>query len=161
MKVVNGISYHDRTPDAVIGLLERSRTTGVRLRLHYGQTDPEKPDLGLDWMEENDVEGKIGNSMGPVKVPILLANARSTGGPQILDHCIVRITDTLKPRNSLWKHQKYHRPTITIRPIGLTEKVGKTRLRDEGYTHTVCFNGEMHANFKSYKAACRYLERMC
>ena len=36
----------------------------------------------------------IGNSLGPLKVPLLIHNRRSSGGPAILDHCVVKIKRT-------------------------------------------------------------------
>jgi hypothetical protein len=103
--VVNGISYDERTPAAVIRTLEDARNKHCRLRLHYGDTD-----TGRDWGETNDVTGYIRNSMGPLKIPILVHNARSMGGGAILDHCIVKITTTQSPRRTLYQHPHYTPP---------------------------------------------------
>lgn len=47
-KVVNGISYHENTPDAVIRVLENAMRTNKRIRIFYGDTETDT-DL---WIEE-------------------------------------------------------------------------------------------------------------
>lgn len=100
MKQVGGTYYDERTPDAVVQVLERARTASrkYRLRLWYGD-----PATGKLW---GDVEtGYIGRSMGPIKVPLLIANNRSSGGPALLDHCIVKIAHANKSNGGvLYKH---------------------------------------------------------
>ena len=87
MQVVNGTYYHDRTPHAVISILETARANGTRLKLFYGDVK-----TGRLW---GDVEtGYIGRSPGPEKIPLAVYNRRSSGGPGILEHCIVRIETT-------------------------------------------------------------------
>ena len=105
MKIVNGTHYHESTPQDVIDVLERARQNNWRVRLHYGNSF-----TGQDWNEQYDICGRIGRSMGPVKVPLLVHNARSTGGPHLLDHCIVRIRFANKQhgRDDLYCHPKYH-----------------------------------------------------
>jgi len=77
-KVVNGTSYHENTPDEVINVLEDARQKGTRIRIWYGEN-------GLSWDEENDIIGNIGRSTGTNKIPLLINNARSLGGPGLLD----------------------------------------------------------------------------
>src|SRR5437899_9975118 len=90
-KIVNGTSFDERTPDEVIRVLENARLNRTRLHVSLGETDNDRGQLGRDWLEEFETHGYIGRSMGPVKVPLLIANRRSTGGGAILDHCIIRI----------------------------------------------------------------------
>jgi hypothetical protein len=103
--IVNGTTYGGQTPRAVIDVLESARANGQRLRLHWGDTS-----TGQDWGDVNDVTGRIGRSMGPTRVPILLHNTRSTGGGAILDHCIVKIT-TSAGGHVLYQHPTYTPPT--------------------------------------------------
>jgi hypothetical protein len=159
------IYFHADTPREVVQILNTHRCAhrngrGHRIRIHFGETNASKPDVGRDWMEESDVEGYIGNSIGPLKVPLLLHSERSTGGGAVLDHCIVKITTTGKNKRSLYQHPNYHCPALTIREIRDGEKVGDVDLRADGYTHTVCFDGAMTANCKSLKAAERYIAKM-
>ena len=100
--IVGGTYYDKRTATGAIGQLEEARRMGLRIRLFYGDTK-----TGKDWQEKSDVTGRIVRSMGPVKVPILLHNQRSTGGGAILDYCIVKI-ETSAGRRVLYKHPNYH-----------------------------------------------------
>lgn len=158
-RLYNGVFYKTTTPDEVVGVLDSARRHRTRIRLHYGHTEPDHPECGRDWMEENDVEGYVSNSVGPLKVPILVHNARSDGGMAILDNCIIKIT-TAKGKRLLYQHPKYSRPTITVREIEPGEKAGDVDLRAKGYTHTVCFDGQMTANFKSLAVARRFVQKM-
>jgi hypothetical protein len=110
-QVTNGTSYDSVTPDEVVRILERCRQTGERIRLHYGVTDPEEQDIGQDWMDEYGVTGRVGRSTGPVQIPILVYNSRSSGGGAILDRCIVRIRSSQKDGGEFYKHPKYHVPS--------------------------------------------------
>ena len=86
-KVVNGTSYHQNAPDAVIRVLENAMRTNKRIRVFYGDTE-----TGRDWMEIYDTIGTIGRSCGQNKIPLLIKNSRSYGGCAILTDCIVKIT---------------------------------------------------------------------
>jgi len=88
MPIVNGTTYKDETPKAVINLLEASRTNHTRIRIFYGDVK-----TGRDW-GDLPMCGTIGRSMGPIKIPLLIRTSRSTGGEGILDHCIVKITES-------------------------------------------------------------------
>lgn len=80
-KVVNGTYYHEGTPDEVCQVLERARETRRRLAIAY--------------KEESAPEyGRVGRSMGPVKAPLLIHNARSLGGDVICTNIIVEIRDS-------------------------------------------------------------------
>jgi hypothetical protein len=98
--IVNDTTYKDDTPKEVIDILERSRTTKLRLRIHYGDTK-----TGRAW---GDVKrGHVGRSTGRVKIPLMIKTRNSTGGEGILDHCIVLITESRGGR-VLYKHPLYH-----------------------------------------------------
>lgn len=102
---VNGTSYHRSTPQAVIDILENNlrNRRQQRIKIHYGDVL-----TGKDWCEIHDVTGYVGRSTGYVKIPLLIYNSNSTGGSGILDHCIVKITESKKPYRVLYQHPKYH-----------------------------------------------------
>lgn len=54
--------YDPDTPLAVQSCLESYRKSRAPVRLFFGN-----PDTGKEWLEENDVYGTIGRSMGPSK----------------------------------------------------------------------------------------------
>ncbi len=98
-------TYHAETPPKMRALLERIRREGWRVRFHWGDTE-----TGRDWMDCYHVTGTLGRSMGPQKVPILIHNRRSLGGPALLDHCIVKIRFSNKQDGgTLYVHPAYHR----------------------------------------------------
>jgi hypothetical protein len=150
----NGIYFHADTPLAVVQALNSARQSHTRIRLSYGDAK-----TGRDWLEEHDVEGTVSNSLGPLKVTLLIHSRRSSGGPALLDHCIVKIKETRSGR-VLYRHPKYHTGSFAIREIGPDEMCGTTNLRERGYTHAVDVDGRNHANFRSPQAAERYVRQM-
>ena len=101
-KVINGTHYDLYTSNKLVILLEDIRQSQTRVRFHWGNAD-----TGLDWGDCHDVEGRIGRSTGPIKIPILLYNSRSVGGSAILTNCIVKIVET-KGKRILYQHPYYH-----------------------------------------------------
>ena len=152
---IDGIYYHIETPASVVEVLEQSRQCRKRIRVYYGDKV-----TGRDWLEEHDVEGCVGNSMGPLKVPLLVHNRRSHGGPAVLDRCIVKIKEAGKTGNTLFQHPSYHTGTFAIREIGPSDDCGGINLVAKGYTHAVHVNGTNHANFRSRQAAERFVAKM-
>lgn len=162
-KIVNGVAYHvgidvkdkgydaRETPQAVVDVLESARASGQRIRVHYGDEN------GRDWLDEYDVAGRVSNSMGPLKVPLLIHSSRSYGGSAMLDQCIVKITTTTKPKRVLYQQANYQTPNLTKREIVKGETVGKVDLYDAGYRFAVDRDGEGQANFKTEKQADRYI----
>jgi len=152
MKVVNGTSYHDDTPDKLIEDLEYARLNGLRVRLFYGDTL-----TGRDWGEEHDVCGFLGRSTGPNKIPILMYNVLSMGGPGILDHCIVKLLVTGKygAVTVAYLHPLYHHPAYSIK-----------ENRDPGYLYPELpyemrgFQCEVVARFKTFSRANRWFRFM-
>ncbi len=151
--LVNGTSYDERTPDAVIRVLENARLNRTRLHISLGHTDG--PKAGLDWLEEFETHGYVGRSMGPVKVPLLVANRRSTGGGAILDHCIVRIRLSAGGQ-VLYRHPAYHHGSLEIR-----RKVEPVALPDgRVLTVDVLRDGEVHAAFENMDKARRWVNKL-
>ena len=143
-RIVNGTYYHENTPTAVISVLERARQNGTRIRLSYGDTES-----GRDWLEEWDVEGRISRSMGPVKVPILLARSTSIGGPALLEHCILKIRQTGKGGRILYRYPQHYLPLFTVRPSSVP-----------GYQAEVLADGQVHARFRTTAQANRWITTM-
>jgi hypothetical protein len=86
----------------MIELLEKLRRERTRVRFHWGDME-----TGEDWMEDHDVEGRIGETTGVKAIPILVHNNRSLGGTPILTHCIVKI-ETTQGNRVLYQHPLYH-----------------------------------------------------
>lgn len=108
-KVVNGTAYHEETADEVVRILENARQSarGVLVRFCYGDTD-----TGRDWGETCDTTGYIGRSTGSIKIPILIRTINSSGGPGLLDHCIVRVEEKNRGDRhyrEAYQHPKYHK----------------------------------------------------
>lgn len=94
-----GICYHVDTPPAVIEQLDRAYQSGARVRLFYGDAA-----TGEDWLSEYDVTGTLGRSTGQFKIPLIIANSRSHGGPGLIEHCIVRM---LVDGREVYRHPSY------------------------------------------------------
>ena len=150
MKTINGTSYHDETPDDVIAILEKARLNRTRLHVSLGDTL-----TGKDWLEEFETHGYIGRSMGPVKVPLIIANRRSTGGGAILDHCIVRIR-TSQGGRVLYQHPEYHQGELQIRWRDEPVVLGDGRV----LTVDIFRNGDLHASFENMGSARRWVQKL-
>lgn len=149
-QIINGTSYDERTPDEVIQVLENARLNRTRLHISLGETT-----TGKDWLEEFETHGYVGRSMGPVKVPLLIANHRSISGGAILDHCIVRIRASNGGR-VLWQHPAYHHGDLEIR-----RKAEPVTLPDgRVLTVDVFRDGALHASFENMVQARRWVQRL-
>lgn len=143
-QVLNYTHYHINTPAELIVLLEKHRLSGDTVRLYYGDTA-----TGRDWMEENDVRGRLCRSMGPCKVPLLFGRGGRCG-PAILDHCIVRLSVCQDGKDKeVYRHPNYNIPAVSLIP--------DTEL---GYTVAAKVNGQIHARFKTVAEAGLYIAEM-
>ena len=105
MDVFDGVEGAD---PKVVEALELAREKRWRLRIWHGDTDTGRPH-----MDEHDVLGYVGRSMGPArKVPLLIYNSRSLGGAPIMAEHIVRIDRT--NGSNLYRHPKWQFPNWHI-----------------------------------------------
>ena len=144
-KTINGTSYDVRTSDEVVAILENARQTRTRLHVSLGDIES-----GRDWIEENMVHGVIGRSTGSIKIPLLIYNRKSSGGPGLLDHCIVRIRTSAGGR-VLWQHPGYHHGRMEIRrkDQAIVLEDGRSLLVDvlrDGQTQAAFETVELHGN---------------
>jgi hypothetical protein len=62
--------------------------------------------LGKDGQEWGDVQvGSIGRSTGRVKIPLVIYNRRSLGGPALMSAWVLRI-ETAKGRHVIWERKQ-------------------------------------------------------
>lgn len=140
-KIAYGFYFHKDTNDEVIDRLAKAYSMQSRIRIYYGNTK-----TGHCWMDEYNMQGTIGRSTGQIKIPLMIANSRSTYGPGILEHCIIGI----QFKNQwLYKHEKFNMPEMTIAKSDMSE-----------YAEMVLFDGEIQARFKKIGQAERYVEFM-
>lgn len=148
-----GFWVHPESKPEVMAILASLRTYGrhgARVRLILGE-----PKTGRVWPEEYNTMGYIGRSIGEKKIPLLIANTRSTGGGAILTHCILGIIDT-KTHRYLYKADNMDNGVWEVRE-------GSTKAE---YSAEVWHNGSVHARFKTIEQTKRYrafmaLERHC
>lgn len=136
--------FDDNTCDKVKVALIDCYHSKARVRVWYGDTD-----TGVSWLEEYDTIGTIGRSGGQVKIPLLLKNARSSGGGGVLCHCIIRI-DVISSKRTIYEHPLFYVPVLTV-AIN-TDKDTKNK-----YPFIVLKNNEVQARFKSEKQATNYI----
>lgn len=109
LKTNSGTCYDEGTPERVIEILEDFRARNSRIRVFYGDKE-----TGKCWEDENDVVGRIGRSNGTIKIPLLLANANSSGGGGILTACIVKII-SCNTKQVLYQHPNFSQAKYTVR----------------------------------------------
>lgn len=105
--VANKVFYSPGTNGKIIALIDGYLRAHTRLRLHYGDVV-----TGKDWMDEYDVTGRLSTSTGPVRIPIICDNARSSHGTPVLTDCIVRARFANRAHG--WKQDLYRHPTYYV-----------------------------------------------
>ena len=97
--IIDGTTYKDGTPKELVELLESCRRNRAPIvRIHYGNVE-----TGELW---GDVEiGRIGRSTGSIKIPLCVPR-HDSGGPGLLEHCILLIETDSRTPQTLWKHPK-------------------------------------------------------
>lgn len=140
------MTFSHLTPSAVKVALARANHQDVRVRLWYGDTD-----TGRSWMDEFDVIGQVGRSMGPTKIPLLIRTRRSDGGSAILDHCIIRLdVNWGDHKETLYRHPNFHLPELTITPSDMQPE----------YVENVLEDGQIVARFRKPGQAARWIAFM-
>lgn len=89
---VNGsaLFYLVDTPPGVVKFIERHLRHSQRFVFVYGDVKTGEPwEPYPHWGSSQ--QGYIGNSTGPIKIPLAIYNSRSLGGGAILASCVVRI----------------------------------------------------------------------
>jgi hypothetical protein len=140
-KIKDGTAYHKETRESVINALEYARKNNKRIRLFYGDVK-----TGKCWLEEYDTIGYVGRSIGDIKIPLLIKNRNSIGGPGILDDCIVRIT---LDKNILYTHEYFHIGEFSIKESYIDD-----------YKFDVLLDGKCVARFKTKEKAERWIRFM-
>ena len=130
------------TPVKVQAFLEAYRKTNSKVRIFLGN-----PETGKDWLEEFDVYGRIGRSMGPIKVALLIGYGEQGGGA-ILTANILRMVDAASKRE-VYRHPLYQEPVFKIESSSVP-----------GYPHAVHVNGENQSRFKTFAKAENWIEFM-
>ncbi|WP_298434984.1 hypothetical protein [Ottowia sp.] len=102
------------TSPKVAKVLERCRNNRAKVRLIQGD-----PSTGRSWLDEHDVVGTIGRSMGTLKVPLLI-EPEEHGGSAILTACLLGIVDW-ETGEFLFRHPAYRTPDLSIRRRDLAD----------------------------------------
>ena len=109
-------TYFDPGTDtSAAKVLESCRTHERKIRLILGDTLTGEP-----WLEEHDVVGRIGRSIGTLKVPLLIEPGEH-GGSAILCACILAIVDWASG-NFLYRHDAYREAELSIKPSADAER---------------------------------------
>jgi len=122
--IINGTTYDDATPTAVVTILETGRGQGTRLHIEYGNKK-----TGESWGNEPRHRGVVWRTCGPQQVPLLVSRANAHGGDVIADDSIVRISHANKKDGGvLYEHPTYHfrRSEPTWRPTPCVTGVWET-----------------------------------
>jgi hypothetical protein len=137
-RLPSGTCYHQETPDQVIRLLEKLQKNGTEVRIYYGDTQ-----TGQSWHDEFDVVGRIGRSMGRIKIPLLVPSD-DCGGPGLLDHCIIRIDSS---EGTLYQHKKFRVGDMTL-----------SKCDDVKYPWEVFVDNVLHARFELNVQAIKFMD---
>lgn len=124
---------------------DNGRYNRTRVRIWYGDLE-----TGRSWHDENYVTGYLGRSTGSQPVFLLLARRTSSGGPPILESCIVRIDVDGETR--------FAHPTFW----GGYWTVGRTldARVSRDFPWEVRVDNAPHARFKTEKKAARFFDFM-
>jgi hypothetical protein len=137
----SGTYYREGTTNEIINILERVRYRGERIQVFYGDVK-----TGRNWNEELDVCGTIGRSTGTIKIPLLIATKRSSGGGAILTDCIIGI-----------KQGK----TIVYKANNFIDNVYKVTKGDlPEYPFSTLINGELYGRHKTEQSAKRLINKL-
>lgn len=136
-RLPSGTCYHQETPDQVLRVLESCMKSGEIVRFFYGDTN-----TGQSWHDEFDMVGRIGRSTGSIKIPLIVPD-RDSGGPGLLDHCIIRIDTRYE---TLYQHKKFRVGQMTL-----------THGHDKKLPWEVFIDSVLHARFELNAEATRFM----
>lgn len=122
----DGTYFHRDTPDGIIELLELARRLNYYVWFRLGDRN-----TGRDWLDDNDTAGFVSRSMGPVKIPILLAARNSSGGGGILCDSIIKLVVHGGGRNRVWQSTAYERPELVIFQVAAERSPWRVRVSSD------------------------------
>jgi hypothetical protein len=122
--------FEPGTAEAVRSNLDDLIHNQSKVRLFLGDAS-----TGLCWLEEYDTIGRIGRSMGPMRVPLLITPG-ADGGGAILTASIVRIMTS--KRENLYLHPNFHTANFETK---------EGNIQDLPYE--IWIDGSCHARFKT------------
>jgi hypothetical protein len=144
-KVDLGTWFNIKTPNKVKEVLEEYRNNKKRIRVFLGDWQ-----TGRSWLDEYDVIGTVGRSMGVLKIPLLIGRSQN-GGPGILDSSIVKLMD-VETKRVLYQHPKFYVPNMRILPSIVEGYVEALQVQDVNQEY------QGHANFKKPGQAQRLMD---
>jgi hypothetical protein len=139
--------YTSTVNDSLIDTLLSCYENRNRIRVWYGDTK-----TGRAWNEEYDIIGRVGRTTGEIKVPILIYNARSYGGSELLLSSLLRIVD-IKTHRILWTVPNFHVEKMEVVYKNGDYPFQVMQTRDTGEVVNI-------ANFKNEASAYRYTDLM-
>lgn len=132
------IAYREGADERLVQSLEYCRKNKLRVKLNYGDTS-----TGKSWNEENDITGYIGLCRGKSALfPILLNNANSTGGGEIMTDSILQIKES-KGSRIIYQSKNFAPSIIEI----------KTGSDIPEYAYELWVNNQLYSRHKSLKSA--------
>lgn len=148
----SGTYYRDGTPQGVIDALERARLTDLRVRVFFGD-----PETKTYLPEEHDTIGYVGRSMGPLKVPLLVHNSRSTGGCGVWTENVVRVVET-RTKRVLYNNLIYSAPVwkVDAPPASIGGQPMPPEYVAGVYIRKADGSWSNYANFTSHQRAMRW-----
>jgi hypothetical protein len=123
--------------------LERCRRACNKIRLILGSLE-----TGVSWMNEHDIVGTVGRSLGPLRVPLLVEENSDCGDAISTDRLLALID--WRTGKFLYRHPAYRIPNLTIR-----------RQDDPKWPWEVLHDSQVVARFKNIGKAGAYVAFMC
>jgi hypothetical protein len=112
------VIYDADTPYDVQRVLERCRIARLHVRIFYGD-----PQTGLDSLSTFNVIGRVGNTMGPIRAPLLVPRGADCGDI-ISSSRVLKIVHVVNGR-ILYQHARYHLPSLQVRTSTVTATTPK------------------------------------
>lgn len=147
-EVINGTYYDRGTPHDLVAVLEACRAERRRVRIFYcSQKD------GCDLLEESDIIGVIGRSLGPIKVPLLVPIG-DDGGPQLMTS-LIGVVQMVSSGFISYQRKDFYQPQMKSVPSEM--KGYKWEVHTKGRDDA---DFSVHARLKTEQGMKRWLETM-